>query len=233
MSREIDAVRARYDRRRQLPESSLYSPLNPSHYLCIQEKERALIRWIKTCGLAPVENRNVLEIGCGGGGNLLQFLKLGFRPENLVGNELLEERSKKAREMMPASTRIISGDALTIDLPEQSFDIVFQSTVFTSILDSEFQSKLAGRMWDLAKPGGGVLWYDFIYNNPNNPDVRGIGIRRIRELFPNGQISKWKLTLAPPISRFVTRIHPGLYSVFNALTFLRTHVLCWVQKPSN
>jgi len=43
------------------------------------------------------------------------------------------------------------GDAAEIDLAEGSFDIVYQSTVFTSILDNGFQQKLADRMWALDK----------------------------------------------------------------------------------
>jgi len=37
-----------------------------------------------------------------------------------------------------------------------------------------------------------------IYNNPCNPDVRGVPLHRIRQLFPEGKIHHWKLTLAPP-----------------------------------
>ena len=37
-----------------------------------------------------------------------------------------------------------------------------------------------------------------------------------------------RLTLAPPLARAVTRVHPGLYTVFNALPWLRTHVLGWL-----
>ena len=28
-------------------------------------------------------------------------------------------------------------------------------------------------------PGGGVLWYDFTVNNPRNPDVRGVPMKRV------------------------------------------------------
>ena len=77
-----------------------------------------------------------------------------------------------------------------------------------------------------------MLWYDFIYDNPRNPDVRGIGYGRIRALFPEGRFCKKRITLAPPLSRRVTRLHPGLYGVFNLLPVLRTHLLCWIEKPA-
>jgi SAM-dependent methyltransferase len=227
---EAQLVKERYARRSVLPESALYSPLNPAVYMGQQEKERCLIRWIRQAGLAPVQNKKVLEIGCGAGGNLLQLIRLGFLPENLVGNELLPERYQTARNMLPEATKVLLGDASTLDLPDQTFDVVYQSTVFTSILDDDFQKKLAGRMWALVKPGGGVLWYDFTFNNPRNPDVRGVSINRVKTLFPEAEIDIWCLTLAPPISRRVTRIHPILYNVFNMFPFLRTHILCWIKR---
>ena len=101
---------------------------------------------------------------------------------------------------------------------------------FPSKPDDGFQQKLGDRMWALTKPGGGVLWYDFIFINPRNPDVRGVPLQRIRALFPQGKIHPWKLTLAPPLSRRVTRLHPNLYYVFNIFPFLRTHLLCWIRK---
>lgn len=227
---EADMVRERYDRRARSGSSVLYDPLNPSVYMGVQERERALIRCLKAAGLHPVSDKRVLEIGCGAGANLIQLIRLGFMPELLTGNELLVERAATARSVLPEATSIVQGDAVELDLPENSFDIVLQSTVFTSILDNTFQERLAGRMWSLAKPGGGVLWYDFVYDNPRNPDVRGVPLRRVRELFPQGEMTAWRLTLAPPISRLVTRLHPSLYTVFNALPFLRTHVLCWIKK---
>lgn len=227
---EPERVRLRYERRKAAISMSIYNPLNPSVYMGQQEKERALIRWIREADLAPVEDRRLLEIGCGSGGNLLQLMKLGFLPKNLTANELLEDRAELAGTLLPSAIRIIKGNALDLDLPEESFDIVLQSTVFSSILDDKFRGRLAEKMWSLVKPGGGVLWYDFIYDNPKNSDVRGVPIRSIRELFPAGEFIFWRITLAPPISRMVTKIHPCLYTVFNSVFFVRTHVLCWVRK---
>ena len=76
-----------------------------------------------------------------------------------------------------------------------------------------------------------MLWYDFTVNNPRNPDVRGVPLARVRELFPHGHITTRRVTLAPPISRLVCRVHPAAYGLFNALPWLRTHVLCWIAKP--
>jgi ubiquinone/menaquinone biosynthesis C-methylase UbiE len=227
---EIQLIIERYVRRKSLPELFMYDPLSPAVYMGQQEKQRTLIHCLKRAGMPPLADRRLLEIGCGSGSNLQIFLSLGFRPDHLVGNELLEDRLEIARKSLPSQVTLLPGDASELELPDMSFDIVVQSTVFTSILDLDFQQKLARRMWRLVNLGGGVLWYDFTFNNPRNPDVRGIPMTRIRELFPEGRITAWRLTLVPPLSRFVTKIHPICYTLFNMLPFLRTHVLCWIRK---
>lgn len=160
------------------------------------------------------------------------FLKLGFEGENMVGCDLREDALEIGRRILPPSVTLLAGDAAELDLEDESFDVVFQATTFSSILDDAVQERLAARMWALVKPGGGILWHDFTWNNPRNPHVRGVSVRRVRELFPEGSMWTWRTTLAPPLARCVTKISPNLYHVFRAFPFLRTHVLCWIQKPA-
>jgi SAM-dependent methyltransferase len=227
---ELDQVRERYARRDKAARHSLYGPFMASTYMPDQERSRAMIAWVNDCSISPVEQRKLLEIGCGTGVNLLQFLSFGFSPENLVGNELLEDRIAIARKRLPAALALHSGDAVGLQLPQESFDVVLQSTVFTSILDSSFKRRLAEKMWSLVRPGGGVLWYDFMFDNPRNRDVRGISLAEIDKLFPVRAAWMRRITLAPPIARTVTRIHPSLYTLVNLVPWLRTHCLCWIQK---
>ena len=210
-----------------------YSMLNPAVWLGVQERQRALIRLLSRHTVQPLSEMRVLEIGCGGGGNLLELLRMGFSPEHLVGNELLPDRVALARRNLPAACQVLEGDATQLGFEEASFDIVYQSTVFTSLLDDQFKQALADRMWSWVKPGGAVMWYDFIYNNPKNKDVRGIPLDEIKKLFPRGQIFTKRVTLAPPISRRVTELHPLMYAIFNSMPFLRTHVVCWIQRIDN
>ena len=230
MLTEIERIRRSYAQRFGEEFAERYSFLSPAVYMSVQERERALLRWIRDCRLAPLAPRRLLEIGCGSGRNLLDLLRFGFQPENMVGNELLPERVEAARRILPPALPIIQGDAMQLDLSEESFDVVLQSTVFSSILEADFQGALAARMWKWVAPGGGVLWYDFTFDNPRNPDVAGISVKRIRALFPEGHLKCWRITLAPPLARLVTRIHPAFYTLANSMPFLRTHVLCWVKK---
>ena len=229
---ETVAVAERYARRRQL---GLYSILRPEVIRGTQEWQRALLDMLRSHGGytdVDLKRLKLVDVGCGYGGHLLDFLRFGFLPSNLTGVELLAERVDGARGKLPAAIALHHGDASTADLPDGSQDFVFQSVVFSSLLDDGFQRELADRMWRWVRPGGAVLWYDFMVDNPRNPDVRGVPRRRIQTLFPEGRMTVRRVTLAPPISRRVCRISPLAYGVFNALPFLRTHLLCWIAKPS-
>ena len=231
-SQESARMVERYARRLQPGVAERYSMLNSSVWEAVQERQRALIGLLHRHCRTALRDTRVLEIGCGVGGNLLELLQLGFDAANLTANELIHERAAVARRNLPAAVAFHESDALLLDLPPGSFDIVYQSTVFTSILDASFQVELAARMWSWVRPGGGVLWYDFTFNNPRNPDVRGVQLSRIKELFPEAIIDGRRVTLAPPISRRVCRLHPALYHVINVFPFLRTHVICWIGKVS-
>ena len=229
---ETNNIKERYRKRKVQDYGDLYNFLNPYVYMWKQEFERVLISNFISPYFKPIDNKTIIEIGCGTGINLLEFIRLGFLPENLTGIELLPDRVSSAKSKLPSAVNIINDDASRIDASKNKYDIVFQSTVFTSIKNKSYQQKLADVMWELINPGGGILWYDFIYGNPRNQDVCGMPVKSIRQLFPQANIRVKKITLAPPIGRIVTRIHPSLYSLLNVFPFLRTHVLCWISKSS-
>jgi ubiquinone/menaquinone biosynthesis C-methylase UbiE len=229
MNQEENEIKIRYEKRKNIS-SDRYSILNPASILIEQEKERALIKWIKENNIEPLENKKLLEIGCGGGYNLLKFVRLGFKPQNIFANDLISERLQSARELLPSKVHFYEGSAMDLSFKENEFDIVFQSMVFSSILDSNYKIKLAEKMWQWVKPGGGILWYDFIYNNPSNKDVKGVSLAEVKKLFKVKKLYYKKLTLAPPVARIVTKVHPFLYYFFNSTYLLRTHLLIWIQK---
>ena len=218
---EAEAVRARYARRSTVPD--------PALPCFLAERERAMRRWIVEAGIDPSTAR-VLEVGCGAGGNLLDLIRFGFAPENLTGVELQRGRLEEARRRLPASVELIDGDAPDVAFEPETFDVAMLFTVFTSLLDAGYRERLAKHVWHLVKPGGGVLWYDFRFDNPWNPDVCGVPVKAIRALFPEGTLHRRRITLAPPLARAAVRLHPSLYRLLNTIPLLRTHVLCWISK---
>lgn len=227
---ELEAIAQRYARRAETVAHDRYSLLRPEVWQMLQERQRALLRELARRPGRP-EQWRLTEVGCGAGGNLLEMLRLGLAPEHLTGIELLPERHALARAVLPAPVQLSLGDASQAGVGEGSQDLVLQSTVFSSILDDGVQQALAQAMWRWLRPGGAVLWYDFIVDNPRNRDVRGVPLARVRALFPEGRLRWQRLTLAPPLARLVCRAHPAAYTVFNSIPWLRTHVLAVIEKP--
>lgn len=229
LQEELSAIHERYKLRDALP-TGRYSMFSQDVLLSVQQRQRAAIKLLSSRGIQTLRDMDLLEIGCGTGANLMEFLQLGALPERMVGNDLLPERLRQAQHVLPEAMRLLAGNAAELALEESSFDIVYQSTVFSSILDDALQQHIAAAMWKWVRPGGAVLWYDFTCNNPRNPDVRGVPLPRVRELFPEARITARRVTLAPPLARALVRIHPALYGPFNSVPWLRTHILCWIEK---
>jgi SAM-dependent methyltransferase len=227
---EPAAVAVRYARRAGLQDR--YSLLRPEVCQTVQERQRALLRLLRERAGDDLASLRLVEVGCGSGANLLELLRLGFAPAHLCGIELLPDRQAQARAALPAATQVLLGDACAAPIATGSQDLVLQSTVFSSLLDDAFQQRLADAMWSWLKPGGAVLWYDFTVDNPRNADVRGVPLQQVRALFPAARgIDARRVTLAPPLARALCRVHPALYTLFNLVPPLRTHVLAWIEKP--
>jgi SAM-dependent methyltransferase len=208
------------------------SILRPDVWQTVHERQRAMLRLFARLGWQELATRRMLEVGCGAGENLLEFLRLGFLPRNLVGIEAQPDRFAQAMQFLPSGITLMQGDASLISLPDESEDIVYQSEVFSPLLDVPFQWRLAQTMWRWVRPGGGILWYDIAATRGAGGGRQGLSIARIRDLFPQGRVEYRRLTLLQPIARRVCRVHPMLYSCFNALPQLRTHVLAWIEKPA-
>lgn len=226
--RELAAIAERYRRR-----EAVAAPRATAFVECMIEERQAIYReLLSELAGGDLASLRLLEIGCGEGGELGRMIAMGLRADHLVGNELLETRLAKARAALPAEVRLLGGDAGAIDLPDGAFDVVFQSAVFTSILDDALQERVARSMWRLVRPGGAILWYDFTVDNPSNRDVRGVPVRRVRELFPQGSMRSWRVTLAPPIGRRVAPLGRWAYRALRTFPFLRTHLIAWITKPT-
>ncbi|WP_293499673.1 methyltransferase domain-containing protein [Roseateles sp.] len=223
---ELDQIARRYARR---DTGDRYSLLRPEVWQMWQERQRVLLRLLARRPGRPADWR-ATEVGCGAGGNLLDLLRLGLMPAHLTGIELLPERLAAARAALPEGVSLLAGDASTADVAPASQDLVLQSTVFSSILDDALQQRLAGAMWRWLRPGGAIVWYDFTVDNPRNPDVRGVPLARVRELFPEcppGRFMTRRVTLAPPLARAL----PAAYGLLNLVPWLRTHRLVLIEKP--
>ena len=159
----------------------------------LQERERRLLELLKRAGVDSLKENRILEIGCGQGSWLRDLIQWGRSRENLTGIELLPDRADEARRLCPSGVQVVCGSAAQLDFPAESFDLVLQSTVFTSIQEDGLKAQVAAEMMRVVRPNGLILWYDFRVNNPRNPDVTGVGKTEILN-FPGRRVDLFSIT---------------------------------------
>lgn len=230
---EETRLKSVYERRKAEIPKERYSYSNAANLLGIQERERRVLALLAKHIKLPLEEMKILEIGCGTGFWLREFIKWGARPENIVGLDLMPDRLEECRRLCPAEVTLKCGSASSIEMRDASFDLVLQSTVFSSVLDRATKHQIAGEMVRMLHSDGIILWYDFFMNNPNNPDVRGIRRREITELFPECKVSSARITLAPPLARFLAPLSRVLCEALAGLRIFDTHLLAVITKPGH
>lgn len=210
--------------------ASRYSCLDPGHLFMVQDRERQVLGLLERYGLLPLETKKILEIGCGSGFWLREFVKWGARPENIFGVDLLPGRIAEARILCPEGVSLWCGSASRLEYPDDTFDLVLQSTVFTSILDARLKEQIAREMLRVLKCEAAIIWYDFFVNNPRNPDVCGIRKRELRELFPDCDLRFKRITLAPPLARLLAPRSWYLCCLLTELRVFNTHYLALIRR---
>lgn len=222
-------MRTEYDQRAtRLSGSDIYSCLNRTNLFFIQQRERDLIHLLKANGFDKFTHKQILEIGCGGGGVLLNFLSYGVHPEQLFGIDLLHERLRSASFQLTES-KFANADGQKLPFQASHFDLILQFTAFSSVLDQQVKQNMAAEMLRVLKPDGAILWYDFWWN-PTNPQTAGIKPQEIKGLFPVCEYVFRKITLAPPIARRVVPISWPLALILESVKIFNSHYLAIIKK---
>ena len=227
---EEQRIREAYCRRSKSIEPSRYSLFRLSHLLLLQELEARLLKVIGKCTHEDLSDKRILEIGCGAGYWLRQFIQWGATPGNVAGVDLLPDRISRARELCPSGVELQCREASNLNFSNDSFDIVFQSMAFSSILHTPMKEAVAKEMMRVVRPQGFILWYDCFVNNPRNPDVKGIGKGELGRLFPECRIQCARITLAPPLGRLLGRFSASAYRLASSLRVTCTHYLAVIEK---
>lgn len=107
-------------------------------------------------GVTP-DRAKVLDFGVGWGRLAMLWLKYS-NPGNLVGCDALESSLEEARRLRLPIELVLSDPLLdTLPVPEQSLDVAYAFSVFTSLGPQAFPRCLAG-LASMLRPGGQVVF---------------------------------------------------------------------------
>lgn len=229
---EVDRILQTYRAYRRSSEvQARWNEGNSGNRAIINQRRVSVHKLLDRRGLLPLGDRRILEVGCGSGGVLAGLRSLGARSGNLYGIDLVAEEIEVARRRDP-EIHWLCGNGETLEFPSGFFALAITFTVFSSVLEARMARNLADELSRVLEPGGALLWYDFRYDNPSNPHVRGITAEEIRHLFPGWQIDLERTTLLPPLARRLGPLTPILYPALASLPPLRSHYVGLLNKPS-
>ncbi|HEU5018869.1 MAG TPA: class I SAM-dependent methyltransferase [Pseudolabrys sp.] len=225
---EIARIRKAYEGRIEQGVIDRYSLFFPGELYMLQRREEETLRLLARHGLTSLRDLTILDVGCGRGTRFIDWMRWGALPSSIYGIDLLEPFIKEARQNVPGS-HVAVGAADHLPFPAGSFDLVVQSTVFTSILDPSLKEAVASEMARILRPNGFILWYDFRYPSFFNRNVRPIKLAELKSLFPGRQIVWRSLTLLPPIARKLAPVSMSACRVLeSSMPLLRSHYLALI-----
>ncbi len=229
---DVERVKSAYSMRTadQAMLDRKYFTLSPAYLFAIHSRQRALAKVLAGHGIVKFDGLRVLEVGCGIGDGLPDFLFHGLKPAQLHGSELIPGRVAQARGKFP-QLPFTCADGRQLPYRDGCFDVVCQYTVLSSVLDDGIKEAIARDMIRVTRPGGVIVWYDF-WLNPVNPQTKGIRKAEIRRLFPGCRIDFHQVTLAPPLARMLVPVSRNLAGILESLRVANTHYMAAIVPDS-
>ncbi len=206
----------------------IWQPGSPASRLMVERKWGLIRPLLDRAGLDWGSAR-VLDLGVGSGQDGPRFKKLGAMPDRFVGLDFLQLRAREARKDNPWMSTVV-GDACSLPLPTGHFDLVFQSTMLSSIPQPERRAAAFREIDRVLVRGGLFLSYDTRYPNPWNPNTRPLGARTFRRAFPGWSITAWSITAIPQLQRALAPFSIKACRMLERVPFLRSHLLVLARK---
>lgn len=187
-----------------------------------------LAHLLRLAGPQLAGDGSILDVGCGNGWWLRSLAEAGVEPARLYGIDIQPERVAAARAAVPGA-EIAVGDARHARFPGETFAVVLQLTLLSSLGSHRAIRESLGEGIRLLAPGGILLIYEPRVPNPLNrhtvlirkSDLEAAGVT------PTERVS---LTVVPALARRLGRRTPQIYARLARLPFLRTHRLVAYRK---
>ena len=217
-----------------LPAVSPLPPPHPADEIMFESRLRAYDELWARLRVQPFQHRRLLDVGCGNG----KFLDIccrrwGAREGNCVGTDRRGDVWAEWHAAHPATgISFVQQPAHDPPFPVESFDVVHQSMLLSSVIDPQVRAATAAALWQTLRPGGLLVSYDF-WLNPTNPRASGIRASTLRRLFPDGRpVYRRSLTFAPPLCRPLQFLGAPALLGLESLRALNTHLLIAMEKPA-
>ena len=160
----------------------------------------------------PIDKWDCLDFGCGSGRLIRDLIEFGVQPTAVKGIEIEQSLIDTAYHYLPRDI-FYKFDGLKIPFPNESFNLVCQSTVLSSIKDEDFRHHLCDELLRVTKKGGYIFWWDKI----TTVDFVGNQSLEIEKLFKNSKIRKIDIRRKPLPGENIRKLK-GLGSLIGLLT---------------
>ena len=128
---------------------------------CIHQRESVVSRLLLSAGLKleNIQYKQFLDIGCGDGNTLRDWVRFGTRPTNCFGIDVIEERISEAKSISP-NMSFVCGDAKALPYKDGQFDIITLYTILSSVKSEESQKQILKEAKRVLSPHGFILVYE-------------------------------------------------------------------------
>ncbi|MCB2194644.1 MAG: class I SAM-dependent methyltransferase [Bacteroidetes bacterium] len=97
-------------------------------------------KFLQLLNSVDFQNKSVLEIGCGPGGNLQEIWKQ--TPKRLAGADISEEMIGLSRNKLPNEIELVKIDGISLPFKDKEFDYVFTATVLQHNTDDQMMKRI-------------------------------------------------------------------------------------------
>lgn len=153
-----------------------------------------------------IRGKNILEIGCGHGGNCSYFANNGA--SKVIGIDIDERRLEYARQKDLMNVSYLKMDAANINLPDNHLDIIFAPNVFEHFVNAD---KVLSECYRILKPGSKLVInpVSSIYSSTGAHLKHGIGLPWVNLFFSEKNIC---ITLDKLSRKYpeIKKFYPGL-----------------------
>ncbi len=201
---------------------------NAAHFI-MERKWKEITQELRKEGV-DIPTARLLDLGAGDGADCIRFRQLGFRAERIVAIDLLRGSVRWAKKSV-GWLKVLQADGARLPFRDGSFEIVYQSTMLSSVLDRERRRQILLEVGRVLAADGLFLSYDTRYPNPWNRNTSPLSSSELRSAFHGWRVSVRSTTPIPQLARLVGALGRAAWVAIEKVPPLRSHLLAIARKP--